>query len=131
MILSGYSDADLDRAVDVTVTIDTSDFVRAVVRAARSTLVFAVKLEVLNLNADQVSARFYVRGAMDPECASPAARDHYLRALCQVRGDRGHAAREGFLRGWFDFHTDTPAEPQPLAWHRLLGRTAISVGVTR
>lgn len=126
MILSGTLDS-VPEPVSVRLTADVTDFVRYLVTTARQLLVLDLKLEVLNLNADQVWARFYTRGALHPDFATPDAVDHYLCALTRINGDRGHAARAGFLQGWVD-HRASDDERQLLAWHRLIGDTAVSVG---
>lgn len=129
MILSGTLDS-VPEPVSVRLTADVTDFVRYLVTTARQLLVLDLKLEVLNLNADQVWARFYTRGALHPDFAGPNgpdAVDHYLRALTRINGDRGHAARAGFLQGWVDHRASDNAR-QLLAWHRLIGDTAVSVG---
>lgn len=124
MILTGTLDPE---PISYRLTADCSDFVRYVVSTARQLLVLDLKLEVLNLNADQVWARFYARGALHPDFVTTDAVDHYLRALTRINGDRGHAARSGFLAGWAQ-HRAGDDQHQLLAWHRLLGDTAVSVG---
>lgn len=110
-----------------TARVATDDFVRYMVTTARQLLVLDLKLEVLGLNADQVWARFYTRGAMHPDFADESAVDHYLRALTRIDGDRGHAARTGFLQGWAD-HRAGNDPVRLLPWHRLLGDRAVTVG---
>lgn len=118
MILMGYP----NNGPDVRLTVDTSrlvgamddahaateDFVRYIVGHGRKMLTLDVMLEVIGLTPDQVWARFYVRGAMDPDFAEPDAVDNYLIVLGRIRGDRGHAARTGFLAGWATHRAAAP-----------------------
>lgn len=97
---------------------------RATARLRRNARALTVLAEVLTLTTDQVWARFYVRGGMDPAYAEPDAVDEYLRALNVIPGGRGAAARAAFLRGWAE-HRSVPAAP--VVWHRYIGNTAIQV----
>lgn len=67
--------------------------------------------------------RWFVRGALDPAYAEPSQRD----LAAQVLAHRGHHDAAGaLLAGWVTRHAWAPAGP--LAWHRLIGDTAVEVG---
>lgn len=117
----------------VRLVIDGSKYVTDAVAASRATdklrrnlRTLTVVTEVLGLTADQVWARFYVRGGMDSRFTEPDAVDDYLRVLAGVPGETGAVARAAFLRGWAEHRS--VAEPiTPVVWHRYLGDTAIQV----
>lgn len=103
------------------------DFDRQLVATARKMLTLDALLEVIGLSVDQVWATYYVRGAMDPEFAAPQFRDHYLRALLNVGGERGRAAVTGFLAGWTQ-HRAAALEPvEAFAWHRYMAGVELQV----
>jgi hypothetical protein len=91
-------------------------------RRARATALF---LELLPLTPDQAWARFYVRGAMDPAYATPAAVDAYIRALSLVPGPVAETARTAFLHGWAEHRSVEHA--RSVVWHRYIGDTAIQI----
>ena len=110
--------------------IGVDNFTRQLLKHARALRALDVKLEVIGLNDDQVWARFYVRGGMDPDFGDEASRDEYLRVLGKVKGASGRVAIEAFLRGWFTHRPDSVTRGQtfePLAWYRLIGDTACYV----
>lgn len=121
-MISGSLDTFIGAVQDT--TVDTSDFERFLVRTSLNMLVLDIKLEVIGLTVDGVRARFYVRGTSH-EFAEADVRDHYLRALGRIGGDRGEAAREAFLQGWVEYRGRGDVEP--FVWHRLIGDTALSV----
>lgn len=113
--------------ITVELTVDTSRYLAAVEKARTVARVLAFCIETRNLTADQVDARFYVRGALDPAYASPAARDAYLEVMAQG-GRHQHVAMAAFLRGWVSRSSTAIDEPVYLAWTRLLGDTVVTVG---
>lgn len=70
-----------------------------------------------------VAARCYVRGAMDSIFDDEAIRDTLVKALAK----HSPSLAVEFLRGWVEHHAAAPVAV--LAWHRLIGDTAIEVGV--
>lgn len=110
------------------IKVDRSNFQRQVSRAVRTTILLSVNLELIGLSSDGIRARFYTRGALDPDFADPAAFEQYARVLAQVPGDRGRTACEAFLRGWAERRGGTGPTVELQPWHRLLGDTAVSVG---
>lgn len=112
--------APLNLVADVAPLVD-----EALVKLRRNAQSMTVILEVLRMTPDQVWSTFYIRGAMDPRFVGPDAVDDYLCVLSAVAGDRGHAARTGFLHGWAAHRTHVVTTP-PI-WHRLIGDTAIEV----
>lgn len=124
MIISGTLHAVPDGPTISTEPI--SDPGAAIAKLRRNVKTITVLTEVIGLSVDQVWARFYVRGGMDPRFAEPDAVDEYLRILNGIRGDRGAAARNAFLRGWAE-HRSVPTPRDPVVWHRYIGDTAIQV----
>lgn len=112
------------REVVVDIKIETEDFTRYVVKAARQITTLDITLEVLRLTPDQAWALFYTRGGFDPEFADPVARDNYLRSVLCLKGERGRAAIEGFLTGWAKHH-DTPVDS--FVWHRYMSGAQVCV----
>jgi hypothetical protein len=117
----------------IRLVVDTSAFTAAVRTATRQTnklrrnlRTLTVVTEVLGLTADQVWARFYVRGGMDSRFVDPDAVDDYVRILTGVPGEKGTVARAAFLRGWAE-HRSVGEPTTPVVWHRYLGDTAIQV----
>lgn len=64
----------------------------------------------------------FVKGALDPTCATPEQRDTAVQQILRNgRPDRAAA----FIRGWVEYHGgDAPV----LAWHRQLGNVTVRVG---
>lgn len=139
MILAGAPDpirvnltADVSRFIDAMgrATAHTVDLNRQIVRTARNMLTLDALLEVFGLSVDQVWATYYVRGGMHPDFAEPDQRDHYLRALLNLKGARGRAAVTGFLAGWTEHRGSQLAPVEAFAWHRYMAGIELQVAVS-
>lgn len=109
------------------IKVNTDNFVAAITAAARMLSRLDVEMELHGLEPHQVDALMFVRGSSH-EYATPGERDEYLRTL--LSHERlGHVAAAAFLSGWFTFRCPD-VEPSQLAWHRLIGDTAVQVSTT-
>lgn len=111
--------------VAVALSVDTSQFVEQIVRAARSLMRLEFEVEVRGLKPHQIDALMYVRGSSH-EYADPDARDLYVRAMLDNH-EVGHLAAAAFLSGWCRFRSEAGAPAPLLAWHRLLGDQPVEV----
>ena len=68
-------------------------------------------------------AKYYVKGALNPIHGDPCIQHNAVRLWVQMGLPEVAVA---YMRGLAE-RDDTPAGP--LAWHRLMGNTAVEVGV--
>jgi len=131
--------------ITATLTIDTHGIAEAAQRAGRSLAGMTGPIDALRaaisrsldrlgqvsrdivaeawMTDDELWARYYVRGGMDPAYADVDALDEHVQLnLAAGRVDVAVA----MIRGWVE-HRDAQPLDEPLVWHRYLAGTRVEV----